>query len=325
MDNFLNQSQLIDEIISQKNISEIKKHYKEISLKYREENIQSSSVISSDIQALSYISSRMGETSIIAYNVLYKLNSFTPLNKNISSILDLGSGTGSIFWALKNFISTAKITAVEKQANMIKYSKILSKPLDYDINFVNSDVLSSKVKELEAFDLVIESFMLNEMTFSDRTKTLDLMYNKSKKYIILIEPGTPNSFEKMMQDRNYLLSKGMQLLLPCPHSDNCKLQNDYCNFSVRVNRTKLSKSIKDGTLGYEDEKYFYLIFAKEPQDFNHQATILRKPVYAKNRIELKLCNKDGSIIKKIITKNNKSQYSEIKKLKHGDFVNLYLN
>lgn len=321
MDNFLTQSQLIDEIINKQNLSEIKKNYKQISLKYRDENIQSTAVVSSDIQALGYLSSRMGETSIIIDSVLDKLNNVAVLNEEINSVLDLGSGTGSVFWALKNYISSADIVAVEKQESMIKYSKIMSKPLDYNIEYICSDVLSTKVKELRSFDLVIESFMLNELTDKDRLQTLDLMCNKSSKFVILIEPGTPNSYKKMMQDRDYLLSKGMHLVLPCPHIFKCNLQNDYCNFSVRINRTKLSKIIKDGTLGHEDEKYFYLIFAKE-KIVSSGAVVLRKPIYEKNRVELKLCNSDGNITKAVFTKNNKQKYLQAKKLKHGDFFDI---
>ena len=317
MDNFLIQAQLISEIISHENIAEIKKSYKEISLKYRNENIQSQAVVSSDVQALSYLASRMGETSVVVYSVLEKLNNLISLDNQVKSVLDLGSGTGSVLWALKNFLFSADIVAVEKQESMIKYSKLLSKYLEYNINYINEDVLSSKVENLTLFDLVIESFMLNEMSGNDRKQTLDLMMSKTNKFIVLIEPGTPNSYTKMMEDRDYLLSKGFCLVLPCPHGCKCGLVDDYCNFTVRVDRTKISRYIKDSQLGYEDEKFFYLIFSKDVIE-NGCSTILRKPVFAKNRVELKLCNKDGSVCKTVVTKNNKQQYSQAKKLKHGD-------
>ena len=138
----------------------------------------------------------------------------------------------------------------------------------------------------------------------------------------MIEPGTPNSYQKMMQDRDNLLAKGFHLVLPCPHSEKCGLENDYCNFTVRVNRTKLSKNIKDGVLGYEDEKYFYLIFAKDNNFFHCNSMVLRKPIFAKNHIELKLCNKNGEVGKCVVTKNNKKQYSQVKKIKHGDILDI---
>lgn len=318
MDNFFLQSQQIDEVIENQNISSLKKEFKDISNKYRGEKINSSSVISNDKQALSYIASRMGETSTIIYDVLCKLNNVIKLEEQITSVLDLGCGTGSAFWALDNFVSKLNITAVEKQESMVKFAKLLSQPLSCNIEYINQDVNSKIVKQLPSFSLVIESFMLNEMNLQDRIKTLDTMVEKSENYIILIEPGTPNSYEKMMQDRDYLLSKGINLVLPCPHNKKCPIKDDYCNFSVRVNRTKTSRLVKDAKLGYEDEKYFYLIFSKQNNISAKGSVVLRKPVYRKSVVELKLCNQDCSICKTIITKNNKEHYLNAKKLKHGD-------
>jgi ribosomal protein RSM22 (predicted rRNA methylase) len=140
MDNFIQQSQLIEEIISKEKFSDIKKNYNEISKKYRNENIQSKSVVSSDMQALSYLSSRMGETSVIINSVFEKFNSFISIDDNINSVLDFGSGTGSVLWALKNFVSTIDITAVEKQESMIKYSKLMSKHLEYNMGSKKHEV-----------------------------------------------------------------------------------------------------------------------------------------------------------------------------------------
>ena len=50
--------------------------------------------------------------------------------------------------------------------------------------------------------------------------------SQSGKYIILIEPGTPKSYERMMKDREYLLSKGLRLVLPCPHEQKCSLRTE---------------------------------------------------------------------------------------------------
>ena len=72
---------------------------------------------------------------------------------------------------------------IKKQESMIKYSKILSKPLGYNIDYICSDVLSSKVEKLQSFDLVIESFMLNELTDKE---VVDEYKN------ILLQPITTN-------------------------------------------------------------------------------------------------------------------------------------
>ena len=318
MNNFLYQAQQIEELISNKKLAEIKKDYKEVSLKYRDEKINSAAVVSSDKQAIGYITSRMPETSVIIDAVLNKTSSLIDLKKEVSSVLDLGSGTGSALWALENYVNKINVCAVEREPEMVKYSQKLSKDLDLNITYIQEDVLSKKVKDLLETDLVLESFMLNEMNDQDRKQTLDLMVQKAKKYIILIEPGTPASYKKMMENRDYLLSKKLNLVLPCMHSEKCPLKDDYCNFTVRVNRTKILKQVKDGSLGYEDEKYFYLVFSKEDFPKTKNAMVIRKPLYRKSCVDLKLCTSNKEIKNVTITKKDKQKYAQSKDLKQGD-------
>jgi len=323
MENFELQYQSIQNILNNYKLSEVRKDYKEISNNYRAEKGNSLAIVSTEKEVLSYISSRMGETSFVIDCVLNRLSKVVEFESKVNSVLDLGSGTGATFWAIDNYIKNVNITAVEREYEMIKYSKILSENLNIHINYIHNDCLSKTVKDLTNHDLVIESFMLNEMSENERFKVLDLMHEKTNEFLILIEPGTPKSYERMMVIRNYLINKGMNLILPCPHSNKCNLVNDYCNFSVRVPRTKTSRLIKGGTLGYEDEKYFYLIFSKNNNtEKQFSSTILRKPVYRKGCIDLKLCNSDSKIKSITITKSDKLNYKNAKDYKHGDNITL---
>lgn len=320
MDNFLSQQQVIQEVLKNHKMSSIKKDFNNISSQYRKENINSKTVVSLENEVIGYLLGRMGETSVIIDAVLEKLNNVTSFSNHVDSVLDLGSGTGSVLWAIENYIPNANVVAVEKEKQMIKYSKILSSNLSLNIDYVHENVLSKKIEELKNADLVIESFMLNELTEDDSIKVLNLMGRKAAKYIVLVEPGTPKSYEKMMKFREYLLSKGLNLVLPCPHSGKCGLENDYCNFSVRVPRSKLVRQVKSGALNYEDEKYFYLIFSKEKQAKNYNSTILRRPIYRKGCVDLKLCGSDSQIKSKTITKSDKQNYKVAKDYKHGDNI-----
>lgn len=309
----------IDEILRDNKISSLRKEYSTISGRYREERANSSVIVASEKEVVSYISSRMCETATIVDNVLSRVNDLDSLSVSVSSVLDIGSGTGSCLWALDNYINNANIVAVERERQMINYSKILASDLSNKIEYLQSDILSPKVKELQKSDLAIESFMLNEMEEKDRFKAVDLICEKTDDYIILIEPGTPKSYQNMIKIRQYIINKGFNLILPCPHSLECGLKDDYCNFSVRVPRTTVSRQIKGGTLNYEDEKYFYLVFRKnQGSQLNHSSIVIRRPVYRKGCVDLKLCNRDGSIKSKTITKSDKNNYKKARELKHGD-------
>lgn len=321
MENYTNLCDRIAEILGNSKISNLRKEYKSISGKYREERANSSVIVTSENEVVSYISSRMGETATIVDNVLSRLDEIDSLCGNVLSVLDVGSGTGACLWALDNYIANANIIAVERESQMIKYSKMLASDLLNNIEYVQSDILASRVKSLSNCDLVIESFVLNEMEENERMLAVDLMCDKTDKYLVLIEPGTPKSYQNMMKIRNYIVSKGFNLVLPCPHGCECGLKGDYCNFSVRVSRTKTAMQIKGGMLNYEDEKFFYLVFRKgDDNNLKFNSTVIRKPVYRKGCVDLKLCNKDGSIETKTITKSNKENYKLAKDLKHGDVV-----
>ena len=322
MENFLDLAQAIDFVLTKQGITNLKKEFNVISSKYRQE-IGGESIISTKEQVLSYISGRMIETAVIVDDVLNKVCLVSNFKNDIKTVLDVGSGTGSCLWALSNFLNKASVIALEKEELMIEYAKQLNKGLSCDIEYIQSDVLNKKTENINSCDLVIESFMLNELKEMDRIKAVDYMCEKANDYIIMVEPGTPKSYERMMEIRKYVLSKGFNLILPCLHGGECGLKNDYCNFSVRVERTKTSRQIKNGTLNYEDEKYFYLVFRKENKRAGgYSSVILRRPVYRKGCVDLKLCLKEGEIKSRTVTKSDRENYRKAKDFKHGDITML---
>ncbi len=67
-------------------------------------------------------------------------------------------------------------------------------------------------------------------------------------------------FETIRKARTTLISMEEHILAPCPHQGPCPMtENDRCHFAERVERTSLHRKMKEGTLGYEDEKYSSVI------------------------------------------------------------------
>jgi ribosomal protein RSM22 (predicted rRNA methylase) len=93
-------------------------------------------------------------------------------------------------------------------------------------------------------------------------------------------------------------------------------KNDWCHFSLRLKRSKYHKYVKDSQLGYEDEKYSYLIISKEPSK-KYISRVLRHPIRTKGNVELVLC-KSGMALKENVTKKEKEKYKIAKKIKWGD-------
>ena len=98
-------------------------------------------------------------------------------------------------------------------------------------------------------------------------------------------------------------------------------EDDWCASSVRVQRTKIHKYLKNAEIGYEDEKFSYIAIAKENIDFikrkDNVRRILRHPKIENGRILVKTCL-NGEIKEEIITKKNKEEFKTLKKKNIGD-------
>ena len=126
-----------------------------------------------------------------------------------------------------------------------------------------------------------------------------------------------------------------RIIAPCPHQKACPMAavGDWCHFSQRVERTSQHRQLKGGTLGYEDEKFSYLIAARpvaaKPDgspavsDGNTDALpaisrIVRHPLKHSGHVKLSLCTPQGQIENRTIARSNKSAYKLARKAEWGD-------
>jgi ribosomal protein RSM22 (predicted rRNA methylase) len=175
-------------------------------------------------------------------------------------------------------------------------------------------------------DLVISSYMINELSSNDIEIVIDYLWNMTKKILIIVEPGTPDDFKRMYDIRKYLIQKSGIIVAPCLHTFECDILNkqDWCAFTTRVERNKIQKAVKSGDVPFEDEKFTFLAVLKkeyveelelEPKNI---ARILRNPEITQNYINLMLCNQEGKIINDKVLKSNKEIFKKAKKTQNGD-------
>ena len=117
-----------------------------------------------------------------------------------------------------------------------------------------------------------------------------------------------------------MLAQGQHIAAPCPADAECPMKNrsgDWCHFAARVERTSLHRRLKSGELGYEDEKFSYLVFARDPAAPQAPARILRHPVHGKGHIKLTLC--EAPTVREVtIGKSDKESFREARRAKWGD-------
>lgn len=162
--------------------------------------------------------------------------------------------------------------------------------------------------ELAPTDLITVSYVLKELTADVRTALVDSAAAAAQA-VVVVEPGTPDGYARIIEARDRLIAAGLTVAAPCPHSDACPIEpgTDWCHFSARVSRSSLHRQVKGGSLPYEDEKFSYVVatrFGTEPV----AARVTRKPQIRKGQVLLDLCTRDEALRRATVTKRHGELY-----------------
>src|SRR5262249_42935885 len=135
--------------------------------------------------------------------------------------------------------------------------------------------------------------------------------------LLVIEPGTPAGYARIVIARTQLIAAGAQVLAPCPHEAPCPLQApDWCHFSRRLARSRAHKQVKGADVPFEDERFSYVVLTRTPAT-KHPSRILAQPVVGKAEIAAKLCTPDGLTTAKI-ARRDKAAYASARHWRWGD-------
>jgi ribosomal protein RSM22 (predicted rRNA methylase) len=137
--------------------------------------------------------------------------------------------------------------------------------------------------------------------------------------LVVVEPGTPDGYRRVLAARDLLISVGGFVVAPCPHSLACPLAEsagDWCHFAVRVARSRAHRVAKDAQLGHEDEKFAYVAVARRPVDPG-PPRVLRHPVMRPGHVLLDLCTHDGRR-SETVAKSRGAAYRAARKASWGE-------
>lgn len=314
---------LIERKLEGINIKELQKNSENVSLKYRDENRAGNRLVTEEIEALAYSAVRMPATYGAVTTALKYI--FEIYGEKIESVLDVGAGTGAGTWAVSNFVDLRNAICLEREDVMKNLGKSLMQEAESDeiknVKWEKFDLVTSDIKYKA--DLVICSYVLNELSEGDRQKALEKLWNATNKVLLLIEPGTPKGFDEIRNLREILISKGGDIIAPCPNCKKCPMpENDWCHATCRVARTKIHKLLKNGDVPYEDEKFSYIAVSKKTVKKEDFARVLRHPKIESGRITLQVCSNEG-INEKVVTKKDKDFFKLARKTGCGERIKLY--
>ncbi len=311
----------IEDSLSGEKPEVLKKLSRQMTERYKNESGHGKVLVSEDLEARVYAAVRMPATFGAVCDALSYTEELLPDPSQIRSVFDVGAGPGSASWAVEEIFSPDKIVCYEREASM----------RDVGAALMREEATLSAKTEWRAFDLekddfgvssdlVMTSYVLNELSSGAREAVLRKLWDAADKLLVIVEPGTKEGFAVVREVRQKVLAWGGHLLAPCPHDAPCRLSSDdWCHFSCRVARSKLHKQLKDADVPYEDEKYSYIAFSKDPAlaVSRAKARVLRHPVITKGQVELTLCTKDSNL-STVIRKRDGSAFKEARKCKMGD-------
>ncbi|WP_245934181.1 small ribosomal subunit Rsm22 family protein [Branchiibius hedensis] len=283
-----------------------------LSDRYRQESPASAPLMASAIDVVAYAAYRMPATYAACHAALSSL----PTEVVVSSVLDLGGGTGAAAWAVDSLWPGARTTIAEQvpAARSLALDLAAGGPAVAAVPWRLGESLAVSA------DLVTASYVLSELTDVQQDSLVSVALSHARWAVLLIEPGTPGGYQRILRARSQVLQAGWQIAAPCPHALGCPLvAPDWCHFAVRVPRSSLHRQVKGGELSYEDEKFSYLLaVARDVAVPEPSARVLRHPVKRKGLVELTLCRPDGSAGREIVSKKQGPRYRAARDVDWGD-------
>lgn len=305
----------VERLLSEENTDKLAKSAEGISERYRENNGSGKRLVSSRRDILAYSAVRMPATfGAVSRSLELALECFP--DDGFSTVLDIGAGTGAATHAAALAADCGEFTCIEREPEMISVGKQLTEFCGIPAVWKQGDITSGFDEKAE---LVMCSYCLNELTESARKKAVERLWNSTQRLLLIVEPGTPEGYSRILSAREQLIGLGAHIAAPCPHEDACPLEKgDWCHFTVRVARSRLHKQLKGGDVPYEDEKFCFLAVSRE-EVAPCGARVLRHPRIDSGRITLRLCTPNG-VEERMVTKKS-PQFKAARKSDAGDSFN----
>lgn len=235
--------------------------------------------------------------------------------------LDVGGGTGAAVWAAaETFPDLCGVTVLDRATPTLDMGRRLAAgsrraPLR-EASWRKTTV--PPLRGLPDADLATAAYVLGELSEGQQRALVTSMAG-SARAVALVEPGTPAGYRRILAARTRLIEAGFSVLAPCPHDGECPLAggSDWCHFAVRVHRSALQRQLKEADLGFEDEKFSYVV-ASTSTARPAPGRILRHPRQRKGLVEFPVCAAEGAARQVVVSKRHGQLYKRARKARWGD-------
>ncbi|MGP9021098.1 small ribosomal subunit Rsm22 family protein [Streptomyces sp. BR1] len=233
---------------------------------------------------------------------------------------DIGGGTGAASWAVAEAWEPAT-TVLDWAEPALAIGRELADasgiPVLRAVRWERARI--GTALDLSETDLITVSYVLNELTVQDRQALVDAAARAATGAVVIVEPGTPDGYARIIEARDRLIAAGFAIAAPCPHSAACPIEpgKDWCHFSARVSRSSLHRQVKGGSLAYEDEKFSYVAAVRVPA-VPAVNRVVRRPQIRKGQVLLDLCTVEEVLRRDTVTKRHGPLYRAARDADWGD-------
>jgi len=295
-----------------------------ISLGYR--SGRGSQSITNSLDALAYALVRMPATYAAVRAAMREavriLPDFAP-----KSLLDVGTGPGTATWAaLATWDSIESARMLDYNGELLHLAKGLAEEWRNAAKLeAVSGVLPKALDEESSAELVVASYALTELKGKALESSLKKLWEKCTSMLVIVEPGTPDGFRRILDCRKQLLAAGATIAAPCTHAEKCPLEaaERWCHFNQRLPRRRDHIAVKAASTPFEDERYAYLVVVKSCVEFskqhNDERRLMMSPYISKGAAKLFLCA-PNKLEEFKIPRSDKPQYKAAKHYAWGDAV-----
>ncbi len=279
----------------------------------------SRSFIAERADVLAYALSRLPATFGAAARVFEEVSARSAAVP-LRSMLDVGAGPGTASWAAAEvWPGLEQFTLLDHNLQFLRLAGLLAAQSPFEA-LRYADIRRADMGDpiADKADLVVACYALTELPDQAYIEAGLRLWSAAQTALVIIEPGRPRDYQRMMSLRSALFAAGAEILAPCPHQRACPLMGeDWCHFSARVARSREHRHLKGATLGYEDEKFSYLAVVRPGRGaVPAPARIIKPPHETKFSVQLPLCAGEG-LLETAITKRD-SGFKAARKLRWGD-------
>jgi ribosomal protein RSM22 (predicted rRNA methylase) len=270
--------------------------------------------------ALAYAFARMPATfaaAIAVFNALREVCDFAP-----QSLLDIGAGPATAaFAAMQAFPSLADIRLVEANPVMRALgNELIAQSQHPALRAASYGALPGRDANAATADLVTAGYVVGEIAPAERTAFARTLWASTAQALVVIEPGTPAGYERIIELRSLLIGEGAHVAAPCPHDGDCPLTApDWCHFAKRLPRSRDHLQVKGAEVPFEDEKSSYVALMRRPP-IRIDARVLAPPAVTKGAVTAKLCTA-GGLVHDVVARRDGATYRRNKSWRWGDAVN----